>query len=102
MKASEFTKEYGVGYSKDVLGTAHNSYNFVEWYPIRPRFYVIAFGCNRAVSLKDLKHLVESYDLVESYGGLDKAKLRCYPTKHLTMESYHTLKQAIIDVESCL
>ena len=39
---------------------------------------------------------------VKSYGGLDKAKLRCYPTKHLTMESYHTLKQAIIDVESCL
>jgi len=62
MRANEFTKEYGVGYSKDVLGTAHNSYNFVEWYPIRPRFYVIAFGCNRAVSLKDLKHLVESYD----------------------------------------
>lgn len=50
----------------------------------------------------DLKRLVESHELVELYGGLDKAKLRCYPAKHVTMESYHNLKQAIADVESCM
>ena len=49
----------------------------------------------------DLKRLVKSHELVELYGGLDKAKIRCYPAKHVTMESYRNLKQAIADVESC-
>ena len=44
----------------------------------------------------DLKHLVESHELVENWGGLDDAKFALqlvrYPER---------LKQAIADVESC-
>ena len=82
MKANEYINKYGVDYAKEILKHSQDLMNF--------SFYI------------DLKRLVESHELVEFYGGLDKAKTRCYPAKHVTMESYHNLKQAIADVESCM
>ena len=62
---------------------------------------------------KQLKQLVESYELVESRGGLDAAKHELILLqKHLnntfgyvtiiTSEKIENLKQAIADVESCM
>lgn len=50
---------------------------------------------------KKVKRLVNSYKVVERCGGLEKAKLRCYLGKHLSLVSYCRLKQAVEDVESC-
>ena len=97
MKANEFFKKFGIVKARKVV-IGHP--NWVVY-----KFYNYDFekedGEYDEVCLVDLKRLVESHVLVESYGGLEKAKLRCYPAKHLTMESYHKLKQAISDVESC-
>lgn len=75
MKANEFVKKFG-------LNTTENYADY-------------------CVNINNLKRLVESHELVEKYGGLEKAKLRCYPAKHLTMRSYRALRDAIADVESC-
>lgn len=101
MKANEFVKQYGFEYSKNIIGKAPESANFVEWYPMRSRFYIFDFGCNRAVLLSELKRLVESHELVESHGGLEQCKnLLVYCPPPLQVE-YSDLKQAISDVESC-
>ena len=63
--------------------------------------------------VKDLKRLVESHELVESFGGLEMAKesLKNLPSEYqsytmtrddtgATTQSFK-LKQAIFDVESC-
>ena len=57
----------------------------------------------------DLKRLVESHELVESYGGVFKAKEYCgylaganeYFSSHGINELFYPIKQAIADVESC-
>ena len=62
---------------------------------------------------KQLKQLVESYELVESRGGLDAAKHELILLQKqlnntfgyvtiITSEKIENLKQAIEDVESCL
>ena len=48
------------------------------------------------VSLNDLKRLVESWELVEQWGGLEDAKVAVKVSRH---KKY--LKIAIADVESC-
>lgn len=79
MKANEFVKKFGLDLAKREYIVEHYGFDILD----------------------DLKRLVESHELVEAYGGLDKAKLRCYPAKHLTMQSYYALRNAIADVESC-
>lgn len=83
MNAVEFVKKYGWEEAKrfaNMLGSSE-----VE-----------------GVSAKDLKRLVESYELVESYGGLDKSKfyVDLLPFTPAGI-SRSTLKQAIADVEKC-
>ena len=52
--------------------------------------------------VKDLKRLVESWELVEKVGGLNKAKADLASTDYNSEQDFsETLKQAIIDVESC-
>lgn len=53
-----------------------------------------------------LKRLVESHELVEAYGGLDKTKKRLSteqsePYYNYSQQLVDSLKQAIADVESC-
>ena len=91
MKANEFVKKFGLDLAKLDVRAVKSGF-------IKRESLVEHYGFD---ILDDLKRLVESHELVELYGGLDKAKLRCYPAKHVTMESYHNLKQAIADVESC-
>lgn len=119
MKANEFVKKFGWCVARDVLSKAPlcaHKFDVVDgkviylqkvedslyWYnQPRKQYDHFSMDCEKYL-LADLKRLVESHELVEVYGGLDKAKTRCYPAKHVTMESYHNLKQAIADVESCL
>ena len=52
---------------------------------------------------KDLKRLVESHELVESYGGLESAKkfVGSEYRKLSQPKTYNRLCEAISDVESC-
>ena len=54
----------------------------------------------------DLKRLVESHELVGSYGGLESSKLTVNYPNFLNDEDIkttnHRLSKAIADVESCL
>ena len=85
MNENEFVKSWGLKEAKELLKNGEG------WCSIGG--YVF--------HTDELKRLVESHELVDSLGGLDKAKKRCYPAKHLTMDSFYKLKQAIADVESC-
>ena len=77
MKANEYIKKYGTDCAKEILKHNQDLMNV--------SFFI------------DLKRLVESYELVENWGGLDDAKFALqlvrYPER---------LKQAIADVESCM
>lgn len=48
----------------------------------------------------DLKRLIESHELVESYGGLEKSKLKVQGNR-LSYKRSALLSKAIADVESC-
>ena len=77
-KAVEFVKQHGWEYAKHIL---------TDDAPL-------VMDLNYTY----LKHLIDSYDLVERYGTVDEAK-EYLPM--LRMDSYDDLKQAIADVESC-
>ena len=58
---------------------------------------------NKLDVVEDLKRLVESHELVESYGGLENAKglvghFKFIDCVHIIPDG---LEQAIVDVESC-
>ena len=101
MKANEFVKKYGiVKVSKLVIGYPNT---------VAYKFYNYDFekeqGKHDEVCLVDLKRLIESYKLVESCGGLDKAKEKVKVNAVWCNDGsvfLNTLKQAIEDVESCL
>lgn len=102
VEAVDFVMEYGFKYSKEVLKDAPDSANYVEWYPLRSRFYVCDFGCNRAVLLSELKQIVEAFELVGSYGGISNAKDHVLTLAHI--EEYDKmveLQKAINLVEQC-
>jgi len=71
MKATEFVKKFG-------LNTTENY-------------------ADHCVNINDLKRLVKSHELVEAYGGLDRAKdfVENFRSDRLS------LKMAIADVEAC-
>lgn len=100
MRANDFVRRYGWGYAKEI----------VRKLSVNDTFYLNIGG---EIIIEDLKRLVESHELVESFGGLDLAKecLSQLPNKHQsytltrddtgkTTQSFK-LQQAIADVESC-
>ena len=103
MKAKEFVKDFGIEKAKLLLSTHGKTITELkgEYTAKQLKEYQGYIVSCDLMSFVELKHLVDSHEWVDSYGGLEKAKLRCYPAKHLTMESYHKLKQAILDVEIC-
>ena len=92
MKANEFIKKFGWDEVISELNKTQDNV-VVMW---------LGSQSNDFALVKDLKHLVESYKLVEFYGGLEEAKTYCPLAKYVVMEYYYKLKQAIEDVESCL
>lgn len=51
---------------------------------------------------EQLKQIVESHELVESYGGLSQSRIWIERTVFKLSDSMIALKRAIADVESCM
>lgn len=84
MKASEYVKRFGWGEASALVDASK------------------LCGIDKSiVDIVELKKLVNSYDFVESYGGLDSCREKLYMLHELT-EDPHPIRDAIIDVESCL
>jgi hypothetical protein len=100
MKANEFVKKFGVERAKQIVNADDS-------------VHALVFATTK-VSFLDLKRLVESHELVESYKGLHCAK-NTLGLLQSSMEIglYHgmdgvdaateipRLKQAIADIEAC-
>lgn len=106
MKANEFVKKFGWEEAKEIVDGLPEKFKFkplggVCWdnntYKYSDRFKPRL----SLVNMADLKCLVESYELVASWGGLDKAKLKVRLNNAAMLETSKHLKQAIADVESC-
>lgn len=102
MKANEFVKKFGLVKSRDVVKNAPKDDCS---YSIEIGIYLDRYAFSKyEVYIDELKRLVESHDLVESYDGLFEAKIyadseyRSLSAPQITKR----LKQAIADVESCL
>lgn len=89
MKANEFVKKFGLERAKQFVNADHTAHALVF--------------ATTGVSFIDLKRLIESHELVEKVGGMDKAKmlLRMRIAAEL-YESADEIEKAIADVESCL
>lgn len=80
MRANEYIKKYGIEVAKKAISECSYGYG---------------------IDLVDLKHLVESHELVSDYYGLARAKEHA-ESNYTAPELKAALKQAIADVESCL
>lgn len=103
MKANEFVKKYGLELSREIVSKrpkwASNvrvseiigTWEYTE--KVLPSFSIV-----------ELKRLVESHELVESYCGLDGSKRFIERDQEAEIDDYVTakIKKAIADVESCL
>ncbi|ENJ4686614.1 hypothetical protein [Acinetobacter baumannii] len=97
MKPEQFIREFGVEKAREVVAACPEYYHY---YHIVEGVY---YTCPKAsrVAVKDLKRLVESVDLVESWGGIDDVKL--YDLSHCKNKpesAGYKLLQAIADHES--
>ena len=107
MKANEFIKKVGWDGTKRVIGlTIGNSW--ADHYSIEDDSIGTAGTiyskklCERNdnfVCLRSLKHLIESHELVESYGGVKNATF--FTHSGFDYAEQLRLRQAILDVESC-
>lgn len=91
MKPEQFIREQGLNKARDVVAACPEYYHY---YHIVEGVY---YTCPKAsrVAVKDLKHLVQSLELVKKLGGLQGAKA-------YVPDGYKSdlLKQAIRDHES--
>lgn len=87
MNAVEFVRNYGWDVSRQNVGHTDDVLFF-------------QYG-NCVISCNDLKRLVGSYELVESYGGLDSAKLHICFRKEFKLYCLQNLVKPIADVEKC-
>lgn len=111
MKANEFVKISGWGKAKEVSSFTSNVCEDPTHFDSDLDIYVHSDDFKGVmdesdVCIHDLKRLVESHELVESYGGLDKAKKKLSteqsePYYNYSQQLVDSLKQAIADVESC-
>ncbi|MDC4759418.1 hypothetical protein NQ840_07825 [Acinetobacter baumannii] len=119
MKPEQFIKRYGINEAKKIIdnapnGTTHihsvtlqnymqgDSNNYVWGRSGREGWYLSIYETlNGMMALEDLKRLVESLDLVESWGGISDLKL--YDLSHCKNRpesAGYKLLQAIADYES--
>ena len=89
MKANEFVKKFGWELARICLLNCLSPAD--KWFTHEGDLI-----CDQ--DFDDLKRLVESHELVESYGGLGYSK-KAYEFR--PFEYWDDLKQAIADVESC-
>lgn len=110
MKANEFVKKHGwdavINAVKSTNAEETSEFESTDLYPIlSKRGDTIGFNVKvYRIKYGEVKRLAESYELVESYGGLFEAKIyadseyRSLSAPQITKR----LKQAIADVEGCL
>ena len=93
MKANEFVKKFGLDLAKRDVRAFESGF-------IKREDIVEHYGFD---ILDDLKRLVESHELVDKVGGMDKAKmlLRMRIAAEL-YDSADEIEKAIADVESCM
>lgn len=99
MKASEFVKKHGIEKARECIEEANAYSGF--WVNAKTLELSKLIPSYDAVSIPDLKRLVESYELVESFNGLEMAK-KFYDENIIECSDAWNLKQAIADVESCM
>ena len=107
MNAIEFIKNNGVDKAREVVEGAPANAGYFETYPLRVRYYISDIGCNRAISISELKRLVESVGLVEQFGNdiVGAKRLLAFTKDCKTIElsdsviTTERLKQAIADYE---
>ena len=85
MKAVEFIKKYGLDVAKHKV----DGLKIIE-----------SMGDKLSIEDEKLKSLVESHELVESYGGLENAKDEYFSCVQ-NNEPASYIAKAIADVESC-
>lgn len=124
MKATEFVKKHGIEKARvvvdeapDVLATHYCFRKIAHYYAIECAtwFYdgewhpsdchseddlIDSYGVNFVVNLSDLKRLVESHELVNHMGGLEKA-MDAVINQEANGRNMTQLAQAIADVEAC-
>lgn len=94
MKANEFIKKFGLDLAKRDIAALDSGF-------IKRKDFLEHYGFD---ILDDLKRIIESHELVESKGGLTKAKeiladnpVWCFGSKRYSSP----IERAILDVESC-
>ncbi len=107
MKANEFVKEHGFQYTRNLVRDYPNHTHVTD----DGRMFINKNTCashikvqlDELVKIDDLKRLVESHELVESYCGLDGSKRFIERDQEAEIDDYVTakIKKAILDVESC-
>ncbi len=91
MKPEHFIREQGLDKAREVVSTGSDTYVFK---PEGKKKYV-------HLSIADLKRLVESVDLVESWGGIEDLKLHDLShCKDKPESAGYKLLKAIADYES--
>ncbi|MDQ8937034.1 hypothetical protein [Acinetobacter rudis] len=104
MKANEFVKEFGIEEAQFLIdewdGEATN-------WSLETGFVFVGKSVDtHMLCIETLKRLVESHDLVESLGGLEKAKellVEIANRDHRYAQHFEkpALEKAIVDVEAC-
>ena len=97
MKAQEYVKKYGIAKAKELVSSIVNTIS-VGGVVCDPCFIT---DKGEYVGYNDLKRVVESYDMVEDHGSINRAKMYA-ESRYTAPEVTDRLKQAILDVESCL
>lgn len=99
MKPEQFIREFGVKKARELLNADSD---FKTYCLIDKSFWGESEGtCSFCVDLDGVKRLVDSVDLVESWGGIDDVKL--YDLSHCKDKpepAGYKLLQAIADYES--
>ncbi|MCU4501418.1 hypothetical protein KTI59_15215 [Acinetobacter radioresistens] len=105
MKATEFVKKHGWGETQRIIQD-YPSHTHVT---SDARMFIKEHSCMEEikrqlvglVKISELKRLVESHELVQSYGGLSKSRKWIERTVFKLSDSMIALKKAIADVEAC-
>ena len=116
MNAIQFIQQHGVDKAREVVegapvGVTHyGANNYWSWdgkilkrrtdngFFINSIYGISDEWVSKTVSLSDLKHRVESMDLVESFNGVEMAKR--YLEENVECSDSERLEQAIADYES--
>lgn len=125
MKANEFVKKFGWEKAKEALGFVPENQHWFSMVMVKENGYLAVMQAPSVIhqdgnttltapsfklcdewkpkftEMNKLKRLVESHELVESYGGLEKA-MDAVINQEANSRPMSQLAQAIADVGSCM